>query len=427
VRRLAKYSRHDKVRSRRDYQVIREYATESISLVGNEAAVLVFESQVQPSDTDALIGVGMFVQANKACRLQLSVAADTGETSQTEVHVGTRWTRAGLTISAPAASKTRLTLLVPEGPRRLDVWGLDCGRITLPDAIRNDPEAQDTAKLMEPHLVPETFYLQHDAAIAMDPRVEDWLHALRDEQGPTIQLKKCAYCGRLLPIDTRRRGALSFHKHNAKVTRHQNECRACKKWRINDAFNPDRTKDQLHESSVITRERKLFLREPEILQSIKDREGAGLKSIIWDRFGRKCFRCKDPLELWEVRIDHTRPMAYLWPIDQYATCLCEPCNNYKRERFPVDVYTDDQLRELSAITGLPVAELRKKEVNEQELQRVLSDIGGFAQQVDPRMLNATARKVRELRPDIDLMAILRARNPKIYAEVCVRLLDRPED
>lgn len=40
-----------------------------------------------------------------------------------------------------------------------------------------------------------------------------------------------------MPVDPNRLGALSFHKHNDKATSHQNECRACKKWRINDSFS----------------------------------------------------------------------------------------------------------------------------------------------------------------------------------------------
>src|SRR5207244_3589985 len=138
-----------------------------------------------------------------------------------------------------------------------------------------------------------------------------------------------------------------------KLSKHQNECRACKKWRINDDFNPKRTTDQLHESSVITRERRLFLRDPERLQAIKERSGAGLKSQVWERFGRRCFYCNRSLDLDEVHLDHTRPLAYLWPIDEHATCLCGEHNNQKQDKFPVDFYTDAQLHELADICGLP--------------------------------------------------------------------------
>ena len=209
------------------------------------------------------------------------------------------------------------------------------GRIELPESVAD----ASLAVLSQIHLLPETFYLDHEGA-DLTPR------GAKPSAGQTISLKKCSYCTRLLPLDPRRPGALSFHKHNAKRTGHQNECRACKTWRINRHFNPIRTTDQLHESSVITRERQLFLRDPEILQAIKQRTGAGLKSQIWKRFNGQCFNCGKPLTLQQVQLDHTRPLAYLWPIDEHATCLCATCNNAKKERFPVDFYAPAKLRSL---------------------------------------------------------------------------------
>ncbi len=267
--------------------------------------------------------------------------------------------------------------------------------------------------------------MRHTDALGVE-RDAGWRGAaLVDGPGKAITLKKCAYCQRVLPVNPKRPATLAFHKHNAKRTGHQNECRACKKWRINDDFNPKRTVDQLHESSVITRERKLFLREPEALSAIKDREGAGLKSIVWERFGRRCFRCHRRLNLGEVQLDHTRPMAYLWPIDIHATCLCDACNNHKKDRFPVDVYSREQLRELAQIIGLPFAELARKEVCAAELARIRADIAGFARAWDPSTFNATARKVREL-ADVDLFEELRAADPAAFNELTEALLMRPE-
>jgi len=50
-------------------------------------------------------------------------------------------------------------------------------------------------------------------------------HIKISEASGVIELKKCSYCGRYLPIDSKRLGALAFHKHRAKLTDHQNECR----------------------------------------------------------------------------------------------------------------------------------------------------------------------------------------------------------
>jgi hypothetical protein len=273
-------------------------------------------------------------------------------------------------------------------------------------------------------LVPETFYLPHESALDLEVDAEG-SSRFRFEDGEEITLKKCSYCGRLLPLDPHRLGALSFHKHNAKISNHQNECRACKKWRINNDFNPRRTTDQLHESSVITRERKVFLREPEILQEIKDRTGAGLKSKVWERFQRRCFRCGIEVALDDFQLDHTRPLAYLWPIDEHATCLCAGCNNEKKEKFPVDFYPPRELVRLSEITGLSVAELQRKSLNERELQRILRDLPRFAREWEPRTFMAITRKVKELKPTIDLLDELGKVNRAEQKRVLQELLERP--
>ncbi|MQV32038.1 hypothetical protein GHK47_02745 [Sinorhizobium meliloti] len=272
------------------------------------------------------------------------------------------------------------------------------------------------------HLVPETFYLDHESgkiSVLDDLKVQG--------SGAHLEVKKCSYCGRLLPVGPGQAGRLSFHKHNVKLTGHQNECRACKKWRINNSFNPIRTADQHNESSIIKRERRLLLREPQILRSIKERQGRGLKSIVWDRFGRQCFYCSKPLTLQQVQLDHTRPLAYLWPIDEYATCLCAEHNNHKKDKFPIDFYTPAQLERLSAITGLPLEDLQAKTVCEPQLDRIRADIIGFAKMADPRAFNAIARKVREIRLDIDLWADLRAANFDVFVEVQAATDKRPGD
>ena len=58
-----------------------------------------------------------------------------------------------------------------------------------------------------------------------------------------------------------------------------------------------------------------------------------------------------------MRLDHTRPLALLWPLDGTATALCTSCNSQKRDRPPAEFYNDEQLVLLAAITGLPLKEL----------------------------------------------------------------------
>jgi len=219
---------------------------------------------------------------------------------------------------------------------------------------------------------------------------------------------------------------LAFHGHSAKKTGYQNECRACKKFEINNHFNPRRTADQLHESSTLTRERKLLLRENEAIREFKERVSKnGLRHYTWTLFHRQCFKCGRAVRLKTYQLDHTRPLAYLWPLDRYATCLCETCNNNKKDSFPVEFYAKGELKRLSEITKLPLTELRKRSVNETELGRIRSDIVGFAESWSPRLFNSVAIRVREVRPDIDLFAELEAASSSLHKKIVAALQLRP--
>jgi hypothetical protein len=118
-------------------------------------------------------------------------------------------------------------------------------------------------------------------------------------------------------------------------------------------------------------------------------------------------------------------LAYLWPIDEHATCLCAEHNNAKSDKFPVDFYTETQLKDLSKICELPLSELRKKSVNPEELERILADLPSFAKQWDPRHFAATARKISEIELGIDLFAKLASEDRATYASIKARLDERP--
>jgi len=326
MRRLASRTREDAYASKRDYQTLHVKQGVRLSVRdGNAPELVLIEGSLTKGNTN-WYGFGGFVFPAKACSLTVSLESGASTTTR-EFHLAERWNRIGVIFEAERSKKLRVVMKWEKGIS-LSVWGLVANAIDLPEGVRELNLTLDT--VVQTHLVPEGFYLPHEEAIVpeIDPDCSDTI-TLADN-GETINLKKCSYCGRLLPVDPHRLGILSFGKHNAKRTKHQNECRACKTWRINRELNPLRTTDQLHESSVITRERKLFLREPEILQKIKDRTGAGLKSQVWERFDRKCFYCNRRLKLSEVQLDHTRPLAYLWPIDEHATCLCAEHNNCQR-------------------------------------------------------------------------------------------------
>jgi hypothetical protein len=425
TRRLAKYSREDKYQSRRDYQEIRK----------NPVAEVIFRRCTNPSSLTLraslneregdFLGFAAYFKPSQECQVLLALKSSDQTLREKEFALDRDWNRLGAAARYLGIKQVKVELRFSSPVDRLLLWGVDCGIIELPAAFKS--KNLTIEDLESPYICPESLYLAQSTALNMEivgneTNDFDFIKESRE----LVELKKCSYCGRYLPLCSSRPGSLAFHKHNAKRTGHQNECRSCKKLRINDTFNPRRTVDQLNESSLITRERKLFLREPEILQQIKDRHGDGLKSIVWKKFGRRCFLCQRSLRLSEVELDHTRPIAYLWPIDEFATCLCATCNNLKKDRFPVDVYTDGQLRDLARITGLAYEALTQRSVNEVELQRIINGITRFASTWDPRTFNATRRKIKELRPEIDLLEILKETNSEMHKHLIARLGERPE-
>jgi hypothetical protein len=423
MRRLAVQSRNDGYASVRDYQELHEKIAHRFA-VNSEQNRIVFTKDIEPPAGVAnFIGFGGFVCTARSTCLTVTIEIN-GFLETKNFNIGNAWSRVGFAIPVNFRGAVRSTVIIEwSGSPLLDIWGFNVDFVELPEKIAMQNPTADI--LNSSHICPETFYLDHGNALNLDVDAEqstpfDFLH------GSVIHVKKCSFCQRYLPVNPMLLGALSFHKHNAKKTFHQNECRSCKKWRINDDFNPIRTTDQLHESSVITRERKILLREPLILQEIKERTGAGLKSQVWERFGRRCFYCGIEVKLDEFQLDHTRPLSYLWPIDEHATCLCPEHNNLKKDKFPVEFYTHDQLIQLSRIVGLSYAELSSKSVNLIELQRIIDDIVEFAMEWDARTFAAISRKINELMPATNLFEILRLTNASVFEELVAELQDRPD-
>jgi hypothetical protein len=98
-----------------------------------------------------------------------------------------------------------------------------------------------------------------------------------------------------------------------------------------------------------------------------------LADDVWNRFGRACFACGQDLPSpRQMNLDHTRPLAFLWPLDGSATALCKSCNGLKRDRPPHDFYTPVQLDRLSRITGISLQELREDKPNEEALDLLMA-------------------------------------------------------
>lgn len=223
----------------------------------------------------------------------------------------------------------------------------------------------------------------------------------------SIALKSCNRCARYLPINTppNERSHLSFSNHcvaaHRRPCRHggfgllkgangatldldfgyQLECRFCKKFEVNAAHNPKRTAAQMKEDGARRRALEFLLEAlyegtPQLLY--RHATGRELVDDVWERFDGRCFKCKQPLKSKKkMHLDHTRPLKLLWPLDGTATALCATHNSEKRDRPPVDFYSDAELEELAEITGCSLEELRSPEPNIEALELLVGRLDWF--------------------------------------------------
>ncbi|KAF0134460.1 MAG: hypothetical protein FD145_685 [Candidatus Saganbacteria bacterium] len=160
--------------------------------------------------------------------------------------------------------------------------------------------------------------------------------------------KQCNTCERILPFR-----AFDKHKGWGPLER-QMECRSCK-GAINAKLNPKRTKQQLFESSVKRRVADLLLKG--VNQSIDIKE-------LFRKFGRKCFKTGKVLDIkkrstWAI--DHILPSKWLYPLTtENAALLSREANNNKRDKWPNEYYTNNELIDLARITGADLSLLASK-------------------------------------------------------------------
>jgi len=166
---------------------------------------------------------------------------------------------------------------------------------------------------------------------------------------PESYWKQCNVCGRILPFS-------AFSKHSGwGPLERQMECRGCK-GAINAELNPKRTKQQLHESATRRRIADMLLEDENEKISIEE---------LFVRFGSRCFKTKKALNIADRAtwaIDHILPSKYLYPLTvQNAALLSREANNNKRDRWPSEFYTNNELIELAKITGANLNLLATKE------------------------------------------------------------------
>ena len=308
------------------------------------------------------------------------------------------WNKAGSMWHAQDASPVEVILtLTAEEDASVALYDPKCGLV--------QHEHIDTAR---PNLLtnmyqfaPEGLFISKNGVVTISPN-------LPEKTAITYQpliLKSCNRCDRYLPVNNMpvERNHLSFSNHcvapDRRPCRHasfarlhnkadpkevlqldygyQLECRFCKKFEVNAAHNPQRSSAQMKEDSARRRNFETLigdLYEEETPQiRYRRQNGTELADDVWKRFGGTCFNCKEKIpSQGSMALDHTRPLALLWPLDETATALCKTCNSQKRDQAPSKFYTSIQLKELAEIIGICYSDLAEPSPNEEALGLLLS-------------------------------------------------------
>lgn len=156
------------------------------------------------------------------------------------------------------------------------------------------------------------------------------------------EFKYCIICCTLKPLE-------SFDRHSARRSKRQGECRSCKAV-YNTLKNPTRTTDQHRDAA---QKRRLYM-DLTAGSKIDSKE-------IYARFDYMCFKCGEDLSadiqtksVKQGNLDHTLPVRFLWPItNNNATLLCRRHNGEKAEKWPSRFYSEQELKRLVTLTGIP--------------------------------------------------------------------------
>jgi len=374
-------------------------------------------------DDIGTVGMGGFVRCSADAVLRASLMAEGG--GQSAEHEATiplpadTWVKFGLhaevqVLEGDLAEVDALATVTLEaanpGTRIAEFFGLNLDGVVF---YEDHPELRGPFLENTALYVPEIYFLDHDEALHLDVTYEEGVTA---SDGTPVVVKSCNRCERFLPIDLyQERNALSFSNHCVKrapcshdsfsryevqnaddvrdllameplashvetsdagverVSVHygfQLECRVCKKYFVNMPLNPMRNATQHREDSLRRRAIEDLLMQllghQWIFNGFRLQTGREFDDYVWERFERRCFKCEVELDSTSaMALDHTMPLAYLWPLSENATCLCPTCNSRKHDLFPCEFYSPEELQRLAELTGIPLERLisSEKQVN----------------------------------------------------------------
>ena len=402
---------------------------ESIEIIKGKENRIVFEKvglSIGEKNDDELV-IGFYAKSSKSYTTKILMVVNNEILTQKEISLSNNWERYYLAFM-PKRKIENIEIII-EPLENIYLWGFNLVPLDLEimrdklDSKLGEEELQEI--LHNPALMPEIIYANHDKPIEDDVTIKN-KNKLKINilSGEFLNLKYCSLCNRLLPATDGNDIRLAFHKHKPQSngsfrSGFQQECRACKNRNINRKLNPKRTSDQFFESSLLSRERKAFLDEPEIFDVIQRKyklQFLGFKTAIWKKFNKECFNCGKNLKLNEVQLDHTRPLSLFYPIDEHATSLCKDCNNAKRGRHPVDFYSEDKLIALNKITGLSLEKLKERNFNPKMLNKIIKNIKRYGDEWSPNFFFNTRTKIKEYFPSIDILDLYEKKTGKKYSK-----------
>ena len=198
---------------------------------------------------------------------------------------------------------------------------------------------------------------------------------------------------------------------------HQLECKSCKKYFVNAKLNPMRDTQQHREDSLRRRALETLvdnlLDENFIHFEYRKKHKKEFTDYIWKKFDCRCFKCQTKISKNEMALDHTMPLAYLYRLDETATCLCSTHNSQKSDRFPVEYYSEDELKRLSTITGFSLDTLHSTKANPKIVELLQENVVWF---FDEFLNQPDYQKVHDGKLEAD----------KIYASI-IRVIDKNID
>lgn len=312
-------------------------------------------------------------------------------------------------------------------PATLEFVSFDMGVVKKPEFA--DSKLGISFRQKTSMCIPYLYYLQTEL-----PFSTYLLEMIKLESGRLIVLKSCNRCGRYSPInifdemstlgyslhckkrapcvhstfraytvqniDELSEKELSLFKmERDKIVAyygHQLECKACKKFFVNAPLNCQRNPQQFKEDGLRRRAIEVLVNKLLATNLIhfeyENRTKKEFSEHIWKKFKCRCFKCNKKIPLDEMHLDHTMPLAYLYRLDESATCLCSQHNSQKSDHFPVDYYTKEELQRLSRITGLPLSILESRGVNQEVLKLLVDNVVWF---YDEFLMNKDYQKVRD--------------------------------